>query len=184
MDKHSLLIDTSIRLFHEKGFHGTPTSLIAKEAGVANGTLFQYFPSKENLIVEAYISIKEEMANELKINKESNANIIDQMKDVFTSSLTWALAHPLKFDFLQQFYNSPYHHKLKEQTIKKYDQTHLDLIQEAIEQGAIRSLPANLVYALISSHTYGLYQYLRVASHDQRKKVIDTGFELLMKMLT
>lgn len=183
MDKHSLLIETSIRLFHEKGFHGTPTSLIAKEAGVANGTLFQYFPSKEKLIVEAYISIKEEMAKELNANMANEQRIIDQMRAVHTSSLIWALDHPLKFDFLQQFYSSPFHHKLEEKTMNKYEQPHLDMIQQAIDQQVIRPWPVNLVYTLISSHTYGLYQYLRSSTGEQRERMIRTGFDLLIKML-
>lgn len=38
-------------LFAEKGFHATTTQEIAKRAGVAEGTIFRYFPSKRDLLM-------------------------------------------------------------------------------------------------------------------------------------
>ena len=51
MNKDQLIIATALKLFVENGFHGTATSKIAQESGVANGTLFNYFATKEILIV-------------------------------------------------------------------------------------------------------------------------------------
>ena len=56
--KRKKIIEISLKLFVERGFHGTPTSLIAKEAGIANGTLFNYFKTKDILINEVYKEIK------------------------------------------------------------------------------------------------------------------------------
>lgn len=39
-DKKAAIAATAVRLFTERGIHGTPTSLIAREAGISNGTLF------------------------------------------------------------------------------------------------------------------------------------------------
>ena len=58
--KRKKIIETSIRLFIKNGFHGTPTSLIAKESGVANGTLFNYFKTKDVLINEVFKEVKME----------------------------------------------------------------------------------------------------------------------------
>jgi len=51
MDKKQLILGTALKLFVEAGFHGTATSKIAAEANVANGTLFNYFRTKEELIL-------------------------------------------------------------------------------------------------------------------------------------
>ncbi|WP_243669198.1 TetR/AcrR family transcriptional regulator [Methanoculleus chikugoensis] len=58
--KKTAIVATAVRLFTERGgFHGTPpTSLIAREAGISNGTLFHYFPTKEELINFAYFDIE------------------------------------------------------------------------------------------------------------------------------
>ena len=53
---------TALRLFTRYGVDATPTSRISKEAGVSTGTLFHYFPDKDNLVGALYISIKKEMA--------------------------------------------------------------------------------------------------------------------------
>jgi AcrR family transcriptional regulator len=54
-EKEQKILDTSLVLFVEKGFHGTSTAEIAKTAGVATGTLFHYFKTKEELIDRLYI---------------------------------------------------------------------------------------------------------------------------------
>jgi len=46
------ILETSLKLFSTKGFLGATTKEIAREAGVAEITLFRHFPSKENLFEE------------------------------------------------------------------------------------------------------------------------------------
>lgn len=46
------IIKSALKLFSKKGYLGTTTKEIAKEAGVAEVTLFRYFQSKENLFNE------------------------------------------------------------------------------------------------------------------------------------
>lgn len=44
------LLDVALRLFSSQGFAATPTKQIAKEAGVAEGLVFHYFPSKVDIL--------------------------------------------------------------------------------------------------------------------------------------
>ncbi len=48
-DKRTTIMKAALKLFTERGFHGTSTAQISREAGVATGTLFNYFPTKEDL---------------------------------------------------------------------------------------------------------------------------------------
>jgi AcrR family transcriptional regulator len=43
------ILRTAVKLFVEEGYRETTTRRIASEAGIAAGTLFNYFPSKETL---------------------------------------------------------------------------------------------------------------------------------------
>ncbi|MGD1840018.1 MAG: TetR/AcrR family transcriptional regulator [Thermonemataceae bacterium] len=185
MTKEEKIIHTSIRLFNENGFHGTATSKIAKEAGVANGTLFQYFPTKENLILASFISIKEEMKQHLLNNLSDTSNTKQLMKAHIVLSLTWAVDNPTKFAFLQQFHSSPYLYKLDSARLAEYNKPHLRIIQQAIDEKLIKPLSVDLIYALISSHTYGLYQFISLQKHTKKEQAesIEKGFELLWKML-
>ena len=49
-DKRRQILDAALALCAEDGLQGAATARIARAAGVANGTLFHHFPSKELLI--------------------------------------------------------------------------------------------------------------------------------------
>lgn len=61
MSKRELLIETAARLFYARGFHATGVADILAAAGVAKGTLYQHFPSKEALMEEVVRRRGEEM---------------------------------------------------------------------------------------------------------------------------
>lgn len=50
--RHSIL-DVAKSYFYQDGYDKTSTRKIAKEVGIAEGTVFNYFPSKEDLFIEA-----------------------------------------------------------------------------------------------------------------------------------
>ena len=66
MNKRDLLIEAAIELFGEFGFWNTSTASVAKKAGVATGTLFNHFKTKDELIDEVMVYLKREMINEAK----------------------------------------------------------------------------------------------------------------------
>ena len=45
------IIDAAFKVFSEKGFATATTAKIAKEAGIAEGTIYNYFPSKRELFI-------------------------------------------------------------------------------------------------------------------------------------
>ena len=45
------IIDAAVKIFSEKGFEGSRTSDIAKEADVAEGTIFRYYKTKKDLLL-------------------------------------------------------------------------------------------------------------------------------------
>jgi AcrR family transcriptional regulator len=186
MDKKEKIIESALRLFVENGFHGTATSKIAQEAGVANGTLFNYFKSKDELVMELYFSVKDNMALFIEKNTAKSDNLKEVMKSQFLSSLFWALDNQLKFKFIQQFHTSPYTGKIERDLLEKQLEPHLTLIKKGIKKGLIKKLPIDFVYAIISSQTFGVYQYLiskpftKVQQHD----TIEQTFELLWGMIT
>lgn len=46
------IFQTALQLFVQQGYYGTKTSQISKCAGISEGLLFHYFPTKENLLEE------------------------------------------------------------------------------------------------------------------------------------
>ena len=50
--KKRLILDTSLELFAEKGFHATSISQIAKKAKISKGLIYNYFESKDDILNE------------------------------------------------------------------------------------------------------------------------------------
>jgi len=186
MDKKDLIINAALNLFVSNGFHGTATSKIAQEAGVANGTLFQYFKTKDELVIALYIYIKDELAAYISKNTVDNPDIKENIKTQVLSSLFWALDNPKKFSFIQQFHTSPYIGQVEQAVLNKHVEPHLTLIQKGIKQGVLKPLSADLVYSLMTNQIFGLYQFLKSKKFTKLKQqeTIETTFEMLWDMVT
>ncbi len=52
-ERREALIEAAFAVFAEHGFHGTPTTAVAKAAGISQAYLFRLFPTKEELYVAA-----------------------------------------------------------------------------------------------------------------------------------
>ncbi|MCJ8314655.1 MAG: TetR/AcrR family transcriptional regulator [Saccharospirillaceae bacterium] len=104
-DKKEQLIQAAIDLFSKHGFWNSSTASIAKHAKVATGTLFNYFPNKESLIDEVYLSIKADLLNEL---STTFAQITDPddvktvLEQLWYRYIHWSLEYPVKHDLLNQ----------------------------------------------------------------------------------
>jgi AcrR family transcriptional regulator len=53
---HRIILETAHRLFVEGGFHGTSMRMIAEEAGIALGGIYNHFPGKEALFREVLLA--------------------------------------------------------------------------------------------------------------------------------
>lgn len=53
-DKRERILDAAVRVFAKKGFYATRVSEVATAAGVADGTIYLYFKSKDELLVSLF----------------------------------------------------------------------------------------------------------------------------------
>jgi AcrR family transcriptional regulator len=70
-ERREVLIDAAVEVFAEKGFHGTPTTAVAKAAGISQAYLFRLFPTKEELYVAAVERCWERLATAMRAGAES-----------------------------------------------------------------------------------------------------------------
>ncbi|QCX38976.1 TetR/AcrR family transcriptional regulator [Aureibaculum algae] len=106
MNKKEAILSSALTLLTEKGVHNTPMSAIAKAAGTGMGTIYNYFPNKEELINEIYINIKEkEKAVFLDFNLEKPLKT--QFENYLTSIIDFFINNPEYFKFMEQLQASP-----------------------------------------------------------------------------
>lgn len=53
-DKRARILNSAVRVFAENGFYATRVADVAKAAGVADGTIYLYFDSKEELLISLF----------------------------------------------------------------------------------------------------------------------------------
>ena len=58
-DKHQQIIEAAVRVFARNGYYNSRVSDIAKEAGIASGTIYLYFKTKDEILVTLF---REKMA--------------------------------------------------------------------------------------------------------------------------
>ncbi len=81
----------ALKLFCENGFQNTSTANISKEADVATGTLFLYFPSKEGLINTLYLESKQELSAFLQEGLARQKTPKTRIRHVWMKANEWAM---------------------------------------------------------------------------------------------
>lgn len=150
-EKRQAILDAALILFTEKGFHDTPTSLIARRAGVAGGTLFNYFKTKEELIKSLFLDIKSEAGIVLSDAGSGKGDWREKLENVCVAFAEWGIENHQKIHLMQQFYYSPYSSKTAHDEGISNFQLLVDQITIGIKEGAIRNYPPELILSIISS---------------------------------
>lgn len=186
MDKREQILQAALKLFVEFGFHGTPTSRIAQEAGVSNGTLFHYFKTKDELVVALYVHIKTNLTGCIDTARVEGETVKSTFKRMFIASMYWALENPVEFRFTQQFHSSPYLGMVSHEEIMKQTRYLMDMMNEAIEARVLKPLPTDFLFTLISSQISGINEYLLASDLDsgKQKEIIEQSFDLIWDMIT
>lgn len=94
-DRRSAILEAATRVIAAQGL-SAPTALIAKEAGISNGSLFTYFETKADLLNELYLEIKSEAAEAAMNGAPAGADIRKQAQHSWSRSLEWATRFPAK----------------------------------------------------------------------------------------
>lgn len=185
MNKDEVISRAAMKLFVENGFHGTATSRIAQESGVANGTLFNYFATKEILIVSIYNSIIKKMDDYIMESIGYSSVSKESFRSLFAATLQWNLDNAVDFQYLQQFNNSPYLKSAIAIGMNKEDHPLYVLIKNGIDLVVLKSLPEAYIFSLFTAQINGLYYYLISESIAKEKHfdLIQETFELFWKTI-
>jgi AcrR family transcriptional regulator len=94
-EKRSAILQAAVHEIAESGL-GASTAKIAKRAGLAEGTLFTYFPTKEELLNELYVELKAEVYSRLNTGFPHKAGLERRVRHVWCSFLNWGIEFPEK----------------------------------------------------------------------------------------
>jgi len=185
MNKDEQIIQTALKLFVDNGFHGTATSKIAQESGVANGTLFNYFATKEILIVSIHNNITKKMDDFIMESLGTKSVSKESFRKLFVASLDWNLNNKTEFQYLQQFNSSPYSKSFMTRILSMDEHPLYVLIKNGIDLVIIKPMPVALIFSLFTAQINGLYYYLIANEIDIKSTelLIQQTFDLLWNMI-
>ena len=144
-DKRAGILDATLKLISENGFHGTPMAQVAAEAGVGAGTIYRYFENKDALITELFLELKREISQAMLTDFSPEANTKQIFRQIWLNTFQYCLQNPQKMLFLEQFHNSPFQTAETEASMLEYLAPALAIFQSAIEAGEVKPIPFEML---------------------------------------
>ncbi|CAD5372229.1 TetR/AcrR family transcriptional regulator [Rubrivivax sp. A210] len=190
------LLDAALAVFVAKGFAATRTEEVAQRAGVSKGTLYLYYPSKEELFkavvrqnLSTLIAEGQELVN---CHRGSAASLIEELLRVWWERFgstpaagihKIVLAEVRNFPELAQFYS--------DEVIIPADRLFCSAVQRGIDSGEFRPLPlhdvahaliAPLIFTAIECHSFGACPIQGMEPVDPRQR-LQVHLDLLLRGL-
>lgn len=100
-DKRIALLEAATEVVAAHGL-GAPTSAIAKRAGVAEGTLFRYFPTKDDLLSALYLYQCRQSTEFAKSPWDESIPLKERLRAGWDEWIDWGVAHPAAFSAMAQ----------------------------------------------------------------------------------
>jgi TetR/AcrR family fatty acid metabolism transcriptional regulator len=99
-DKRERILDAAERVFAQHGFFAARVSEIAKEAGVADGTIYLYFKSKDDLLISLFESRMDRFNHELAEAIPAGARPTEKLLALIRTYLTLVREQPMVAEVL------------------------------------------------------------------------------------
>ena len=185
-NKKQQLLDAALTLFVNQGIYATSTASIAKTAGVATGTLFHHFPSKEVLVLELYKKIKQDFVLQIAPFKLEVTQLEQQTKVIWQQAIDWALANANQQNFCLLVMQ---YQPLSAQTKAQIFADEFSFLKEIILFGQQHQLIANYPIELMLESAHGQFLtssqfFINNTELAQEAKYSEAAFKLFWKSFT
>ena len=180
-EKRSAILEAATRIIVTQGL-SAPTMGIAKEAGVANGSLFTYFATKADLFNQLYLELKAEMASAVMKDLRPGAELQEQVFQIWQNWMNWAASHPEKRRALAQLGVSD---EITPETRAAAHKTMAgvaELLEQIRGSGPMRKAPMGFVVAIMNSVAESTIDFMSQDSTHARKHCKE-GFEALWRVV-
>ena len=183
-DKRNAILEAATRLFAERGLAAAPTSEISNWAGVAEGTLFTYFRTKDDLINSLYREIKLELADAMMSDFPRKKNVRTRLRHVWDRYVNWGIANSKQRKALAQLQVSEVVTKESKDAGGAPFVEFQTMIRDAIEQRVFRNdLPVELISKSLAALVEATID-LTVSNPSKAKEYRDSGFQMFWAGIT
>jgi AcrR family transcriptional regulator len=180
-DKRKAIMTAATHVIVTQGL-SAPTAVIAREAGVANGSLFTYFETKADLFNQLYLDLKAGMASAALEGVPADAELREQFFRIWSNWMGWAVANPEKRRALAQLGVSDEITAESRAAGHKTMTGFRKLLEQGRAHGSLRNAPMGFVLAIMNSLAEATMDFMvqDPANADKHCKV---GFDALWRVL-
>ncbi|MGO3690117.1 MAG: TetR/AcrR family transcriptional regulator [Psychroflexus halocasei] len=146
-DKKKALLDATLNLVNNDGFHKASMSKIAKLAKVAPATIYLYFENKQDLINSLYLTVKSSFSEYAFKDYRDDLPVKKGFEIIWYNIADYKLNKIDEATFLSQCDNSPIIDDAIAEEGLKHLQPLLDLWEKAKEEGIVKPLSNYVLYA-------------------------------------
>ena len=166
-------------LVADRGFHGASMGAVAKEAGVATGTAYTHYESKDELVYATYLEIKAGLSEAVLEDFDPTAPPIEKWRHILTTSYDFLSEEPERAGFLSQLEESPYYEEAHARHIASGDP-----LAETFQSDELRSLLIDLPEPVIYALTFGVAVRLIAGGVQLKDDELDTLVEATWRAVT
>ncbi|PGU10414.1 TetR family transcriptional regulator [Bacillus cereus] len=153
-ERRKEILETAERLFLTKGYTKTTVNDILKEIGIAKGTFYHYFKSKEEVMDEIIMRIiKEDVAKAKVIVSNPNIPVLEKLFRVLMEQSP--KSGDVKDKMIEQFHqpnNAEMHQKSIVQSIIHLSPVLAEILEQGIDEGVFSTpYPQETIELLLSS---------------------------------
>jgi len=150
-DKRKKVLDATLKLILESGVQATSMAKVSKLSGVAVGTIYHHFSSKEAIITELYRCMKLQMIEAIMPSILADKSV----KEIFTQSmqrmLDYALENPEAFEFVEAFYMSPIiDDDVRREVESKFKSTIFGYFDELRKEGFVKTTSNEMIFLYLN----------------------------------
>jgi AcrR family transcriptional regulator len=178
-EKREQFLSAALKLFVNRGVGNTSTAEIAKEAGTAAGTLFLYFPTKQDLINELVLKITREQSEAIHCLLKPDLNTRETFYTIWKGSLRWFIGHIDAYRYVQQVRDSGIIAESVVQETNQYLGYYYEAIQKGWQAGSIKPYPAELIGGILYQNVVAVMNLITIQPDpNQQATYIRQGFEI------
>lgn len=158
------ILDAALGLFASQGFDGTAVPEVARAAGIATGSIYRHFASKEALVNALYRQWKGRLLAALQSDFPASATPRAQFAHLWAALVGFAEAAPAAFDFLETHYHAPYLDAASREVEASVMSFARQFAESAARAGAVRDLAPDLAIAVVFGIFVNVMRKLRDGS--------------------
>ncbi|WP_291967836.1 TetR/AcrR family transcriptional regulator [Maribacter sp.] len=147
IDKRNALINATIELVNNDGFHATPMSKIAKMACVSPATIYLYFENKQDLVNKTYLEVKSSYTAYAFATYDETMSVKEGFEVIWKRIAEFKLKEDAYAMFLAQCDNTPMIDEESRQEGIRHLQPLLDVWKRGIKEGVIKPMSDYMLYA-------------------------------------